>query len=227
MEKQYGYRAPIVGFIFDTFSKSDAETLGYAVKTLGTDRVYHVTLSPFGFSAKEVASGKFDMEYSRLFETMKASGGKFVFRTMHEMNGNWFSWSGDPKNFQLAYQRIWNLSRKAGMDRKNVLFDFSVNVEDLPSENGVVNGKMVYCSAATKKKTGCATFEDFSPGDSYVDVVGLSLYNWGRGRNATWATWKSFSDMLLKSKMQAFQRIGKYNKPIFIDEVGTTAVDFQ
>lgn len=99
-------------------------------------------------------------------------------------------------------------------------------MEDLPSENGAVDGKIVYCSAATKKKTGCPTFEDFYPGDAYVDAVGLSLYNWGRGRNASWATWKTFSDMLLKSKMQAYQRLGSYNKPMFIDEVGTTAVDF-
>ncbi len=93
LEKSYGYKAPVVGFIFDTFTPSDADTLARSIATLGTDRVYHITLSPFGYSSAQVAGGEFDAAYIRLFQTMKKSGVKFVFRTMHEMNGSWFSWS--------------------------------------------------------------------------------------------------------------------------------------
>ncbi len=227
LEQKYSFRAPIVGFIFDSFSTEDAKTLSANIKNLGVDRIYHVTLSPLGLSAKAVADGKFDVAYSRLFATMKESHGKFIFRTMHEMNGNWFSWSGDPQNYQIAYKRIWNLSRTAGLDRNNILFNFAVNIEDLPSENGVVNGKIIYCSQTTKQKTHCKTLEDFYPGSEYVDMASLSMYNWGRGRNASWAKWQSFKSLLIGSKMQTFERLKLYGKPIFLDEVGTTAVDFE
>jgi len=146
---------------------------------------------------------------------------------MHEMNGNWFSWSGDPKNYQIAYKRIWNLSRAAGLDRNNILFNFAINIEDLPSKNGKVNGEMIYCSPAVKKKLGCITAEDFYPGSEYVDMTSLSMYNWGRGRNASWAKWQSFQDMLMNSKMNTYTRLKLYGKPIFLDEVGTTAVNFE
>lgn len=136
IEQKYHFTSPIVGYIFDTFTEKDAAHLRTAVKTLGTDRVYHVSISPFGLTAAEVAQGKYDEEYRRFFKIVKESGAKFLFRTMHEMNGSWFSWSGDPYNFKRAWERVYNLSREAGLDTSNILFIFSVNYQDLPSANG-------------------------------------------------------------------------------------------
>ena len=133
LEKEHGFKSPIVGYIFDTFEESDAQHLKTAVEKLGTDRVYHVGISPFGLSAAEVASGSYDKQYIRFFQVVKESKAKFLFRTMHEMNGSWFSWSGDQENFKKAWVHIYELSRKVGLDKSNILFIFSVNSEDLPA----------------------------------------------------------------------------------------------
>ena len=188
--------------------------------------MYHVTLSPLGFNARQVADGVYDTEYRAFFQIVKDSGAHFIFRTMHEANGSWYSWSGDPENFKLAWRHIWNLSREIGLTDQNVLFDFSVNSEDLPSSDGTIGGPMVFCTPEYKAKNHCKSFEDFYPGDGYVDIVGVTLYNWGRGRAENWATWKTFSELLNNEKMNTFARMKSYKKGIFIDEVGTTAVDF-
>lgn len=143
------------------------------------------------------------------------------------MNGSWFSWSGDPEAFRKAWVHIHALSREEGLDASNLLFIMSMNSQDLPSEDGSVNGKMVFCSPERKKKTGCVSFEDYYPGNRYVDILGMTLYNWGRGRSEEWAVWRSFPELLNDPKTRMFERIKSYGKPIFLDEVGTTAVDFE
>lgn len=226
IKKYYKVYSDAVGYIFDTFEQEDSDFLANAIKTLGEDRVYHITISPLGHSAEEVANGVYDAEYRRFFSMAKESKAHFIFRTMHEANGNWYSWSGDPAHFKLAWKHIWNLAREAGLTNANILFDFSVNSEDLPSADGSVGGTIVYCTQDQKKKTGCKTFEDFYPGNEYVDIMGMTLYNWGRGRSESWAKWRTFAELLTDPRMNTFARIKSYKKPIFIDEVGTTAVDF-
>jgi hypothetical protein len=93
LEKKYAFRADTIGYIFDTFSKNDADAMNNAINTLGKDRTYHVTLSPLGYTAKEVANGAYDKEYRAFFELAHTSRAHFIFRTMHEMNGSWYSWS--------------------------------------------------------------------------------------------------------------------------------------
>lgn len=54
----------------------------------------------------------------------------------------------------------------------------------------------------------------------------MSTYNWGRGRSESWAEWKSFADILDQKPNTPYIRLARFHKPIFIDEVGTTAVNF-
>lgn len=185
-------------------------------------------ISPFGYSAAEVASGVYDTQYIRFFEAVKETKAKFLFRTMHEMNGSWFSWSGDPESFKKAWVHIYELSRKAGLDNSNILFIFSVNSEDLPSlEEGVIGGEMIFCTPKLRLETLCKALEDYYPGDEYVDMMGLSLYNWGRGRPESWAHWNNFYTLFDNRSSDIYPRLQSYKKPIFLDEVGTTAVDFK
>lgn len=186
-----------------------------------------MSISPFGLSAAEVARGKYDEEYRRFFKIVKESGAKFLFRTMHEMNGSWFSWSGDPYNYKRAWERVYNLSRDSGLSASQLLFIFSANYQDLPSRDGIVGGEMVFCTTLARIESGCKTFEDYYPGDKYVDLMGVTLYNWGRGRSESWAHWTTFAGLLHSPSTDMFTRISGYNKPIFLDEVGTTAVDFK
>lgn len=82
----------------------------------------------------------------------------------------------------------------------------------------------IACTPALKKSTKCKTMEDYYPGSLYVDLVGVTFYNRGKGRHhrqrltpsqiiedPTWST---------RSRLQAF------GKPLIVDEVGTTAVNY-
>jgi hypothetical protein len=102
----------------------------------------------------------------------------------------------------------------------------SVNSQDLPTADGSVGGEMISCSPVNKKLKKCLSFEDYYPGNEYVDVMGLTLYNWGRGRGEYWAKWRTFPDLLLDKNTKMFSRLASYGKPIFLDEVGTTAANF-
>ena len=93
IENIFKFKTNAVGYIFDTFNEDDARHLMSGIITLGRDRVYHVTVSPMGLSARDVANGKYDEEYRRFFAIAKRSNARFIFRTMHEMNGSWYSWS--------------------------------------------------------------------------------------------------------------------------------------
>lgn len=86
---------------------------------------------------------------------------------------------------------------------------------------------MIYCTPKLHAATLCKSLEDYYPGDEYVDMMGLSLYNWGRGRPESWARFKSFYELFDNRSSDIYARLRSYSKPIFIDEVGTTAVDFK
>lgn len=52
---------------------------------------------------------------------------------MHEMNGGRYPWSGNPTSFKQAWRHIYQLSREAGLDQSQILFDFSTNGWDMPT----------------------------------------------------------------------------------------------
>ena len=141
--------------------------------TLGLDRIYHISLSPNSFTAQQVADGKFDKQYKEFFALVKSGDVKVIFRTMHEFNGGRYPRSSKPVAFKKARIHVRNLSREAGLTTQNILFDFSLNARDLPEKNGNPNqrGIFVSCTQAAKAKLKCPTFEDYYPGDKYVDLM--------------------------------------------------------
>ena len=87
MEARYDLMLPMVSFIWDDYDKLAQSVVNQLPRTLGTGRVYHITLSPRHYTAEQVYGGYFDREYTLLFKHIKNTGIKVVFRTMHEMNG--------------------------------------------------------------------------------------------------------------------------------------------
>jgi hypothetical protein len=87
IEENYNLTLPMVSFIRDNYDAQSQETLTDLPSTLGTGRVYHITLSPRAYTAQQVAGGIYDWEYSLLFKNIKEASIKVIFRTMHEMNG--------------------------------------------------------------------------------------------------------------------------------------------
>ena len=74
---------------------------------------------------------------------------------MHEMNGGRYPRSNDPDNFKKAWKRVRDLSREAGLDAKNIQFDFSLNIHDMPALRGYEpsqNAKLLSCTPNRKAR---------------------------------------------------------------------------
>lgn len=54
-EKENNATLPIIGIIFDAYSSDEQKKLSDIVRALGTGRIYHISISPFGYTAEEVA----------------------------------------------------------------------------------------------------------------------------------------------------------------------------
>lgn len=284
IEEKYNFDFPIIAFIFDPRSEKVEQTLTQLKKNFWENKIYHITISPNMFSAKEVFEWKFDDNYKKFFELVKENNLKVIFRTMHEMNGGRYPRSSNPIYFKKARIHVWNLSRELWLDQKNILFDMSVNHRDMPTKykpwqtaNLIkCNQKNKYKEITTKifvetwymiknietkiakpqstfakiwwreieydtiwqtisipypiyetkvkKEHNCYTFEDYYPWDKYVDIMWVTFYNrW----KASYNRHRLYPNQILNDpNRDTLSRIKKIKKPIFIDEVWTTAVRY-
>jgi hypothetical protein len=105
------------------------------------------------YSLQEIIAGKWD-PYIRRFARLLRSYHRPVFlRFAHEMNGDWYEWSGRPKEYVAAWRHVHGL------------FD----------EEGATNVKWVW--SPNVNWDGRHPFEPYYPGDRYVDWLGLDGYN--------------------------------------------------
>jgi beta-mannanase len=148
-----------------------------------------------------IANGDFDA-YMRTWATqLKALGAPIYLRPMHEMNGNWYPWSGvtngnSPAVYVQAWRRMVGIFRGAGAS--NVRFVWSPNNVDVPASNAM---------------------ERYYPGSSYVDVLAVDGYNWGSGAPQN-GGWQSFNAVFRR----AYDRLRALGpQPIWIAEIGTSA----
>lgn len=227
IQEEYDLDIPIVAFIFDPRNDNVQKQLSGLNDKLGPDKIYHISISPNHYSAKQVAEGNFDEQYKQFFETIKKHNLRVIFRTMHEMNGGRYPRSSNPTTFKQAWIHVRNLSREVGLTKSNILFDMSVNARDLPAKGGKPSqtATFIQCQQAVKSKWKCPTFEDYYPGDTYVDLMGVTFYNRGKGNSNRR---RGTPDMIVNAAgRKTLDRLKKFNKPIFVDEVGTTAVNYE
>lgn len=222
IQEKYNFDFKIVWFIFDPRSEDVIWMMNNLNKFLWTWKIYHITLSPNSYSAKQVTEWIFDEQYKKFFQTIKENDLKVIFRTMHEMN--WWRyprWS-NPEQFKKARIHVRNLSREEWLDQNNILFDFSVNHRDMPTnETPSQSAKLITCN---KYKTDCYKFEDYYPWDNYVDIMWVTFYNWWK---ATYSRQRYSPNRILNdTNRDTLSRLKSFNKPIFIDEVWTTAVRY-
>lgn len=225
---QDGKKIDIIWLIFDHYTDAESVYLHKVVETLGTGRVYHISLSPYGYTAAQVANGMYDVEYTRFFADIKKLGITVVFRTMHEMNGGRYSRSSKPDDFKKARKYIHTMARKDfDLQSDRLLFSLSFNSQDLPTTEAIPTQQShyEYCSQRRiDNRWRCPRMEDYYPWSSYVDLVGVTLYNRGRSRADNWSVWKDPEYLLTENNL--IGRLSQRNKPIIIDELGTTAVNF-
>lgn len=223
IENKYNVNLPVVSFIFDPRDENDVlNSIDRIIEILWTDRVYHFTISPDMYSANDVVLWKFDAKYSAFFKKIKEKNLHVIFRTMHEMNGWWYPRSSNPEKFKAAWIHVWTLSRVAWLNEENILFDFSVNHRDMPT-NWVPSqsAPLIQCNIG---KDDCYHFEDYYPWDEFVDVVWFTFYNrWKANSNRLWLT---PTQILYDPNWNTYERVKALNKPIVIDEVATTSVRY-
>lgn len=112
---------------------------------------WDATLGPYRLST--IVAGNHDAYLRQWAEGVRALGFDIYFRPMHEMNGNWYPWSGEPELYVAAWRYI----------------------VDIFDEYGADNAKWVWCVNAAD--VGGIPMERYWPGSSYVDVMGIDGYN--------------------------------------------------
>jgi hypothetical protein len=146
-----------------------------------------------GTKLAPIARGGQDSVIEAAAKKLAAYGKPMLLRWAWEMNGDWFEWGGpqnggDPGLYVTAYRRIHRIFRANGAD--NVAFVWSPNWNSSPN-------------------TRSNAMSRYYPGDSYVDWVGVSGYDFYRESPTT----------LFRPVVSAY---GK-RKPIIVTE--TAAID--
>ncbi|WBL23115.1 glycoside hydrolase family 26 protein [Zunongwangia sp. HRR-M8] len=132
-------------------------------------------------------------QLSLFFNSLKDEEGKaipVIFRPFHEMNGAWFWW-GKGRCTPEDYKKLW------------------IKTQQLFFENGVHNLLYAY---SPNTMSSAEDFDRFYPGDQYVDVLGVDIYN------------HSGDEEFIRSVTQNLQLLKKKsiakNKPFALTETG-------
>jgi len=151
----------------------------------------------------DIESGKWDQYIQKWGKDAASFGKPVMVRWGHEMNGNWYPWSGprngnNPALYVSTYRRVHDLVVKAGA--KNVIWLWSPNANSVPEAEFNLA-------------------EAYYPGDDYVDWIAVDGYNWGASKDTS--SWQSFDEIFAKP----FSDIARYapSKPIMVGEVASTS----
>jgi mannan endo-1,4-beta-mannosidase len=136
----------------------------------------------------DIVSGKYDALIDDWAAAIRSLDVSVVIRFAHEMNGGWYPWSSDPRLYKQVFQYV--VDRFRSNKTMNVSWVFAPNRDD--------------------GGTG-RNYQDYYPGDRFVDCVGISGYNWGDTQ--PWSRWTSFRDTFLDMVVS----LSRYNMPILLD----------
>ncbi len=155
------------------------------------------------YSLQNIIDGTFDTYLTKWANDAKSFGYPIFLRFAHEMNGNWYPWSGylngqasGPSRFISAWRHVYNIFKTAGAT--NVTFVWNVNVTSVPGDSW-------------------NDIENYYPGDDYVDWIGIDGYNWGAVTDTSGTTtWQDF-DSIFYSVCSSLS-LAHPRKPIMIGE---------
>jgi beta-mannanase len=142
-----------------------------------------------------IAAGTYDGSLRRAADLAKSLPFDVMIRFGHEMNGDWYRWSGQPAAYVAAWRHIVTVFRHEGAS--NVKWVWSPNVDQ-----------------------GSYPFAKYFPGDSWVDYVALDGYNWGTAGVGT-DRWQTLSQVFSSS----YEQITRMStKPVIIAETSSSDV---
>ncbi|TKJ33129.1 glycosyl hydrolase [Blastococcus sp. CCUG 61487] len=154
------------------------------------------------YSLGTILAGEHDGYIDLFADSVAVYGRPVTIRLMHEMNGNWYPWSGTVNGNRVEeFVQAWRY------------------VHDRFVARGVTNVDWLWAPNAVYP--GSAPLAPYYPGDAYVDAVGVSNYNWGDDRRDGWNTsWTSFVDLFDPSfaELRAIT-----SRPIWVSETGSSS----
>ena len=145
----------------------------------------------------QILNGEYDEFLKNYADSVVASEQPVLFRVGNEMNGDWCPYSGyqtsrDPSLFVEFYRYVYDFFRRAGAN--NIIWVWNPNGKSFPDFKW--NNEIMYY-----------------PGDDYVDVIGLTLYN--TGNYYPGEHWTGFAELY---DNVYYPYLNKYDKPFMITE---------
>ena len=127
----------------------------------------------------DVLAGKWDGYVDTWGRAAAAKGGRIVLRFGHEMNGNWYGWSGSANGGTQAaadqFKAVWRRvrTRLHAVGATNVEMAWCPNHESVPAD------------------AAWNTPSAYYPGAGQVEWLCMDGYNWGTSQTVTANGWKS------------------------------------
>jgi hypothetical protein len=142
-----------------------------------------------------LAAGDYDSYLHKAAALAKTLPFEVMIRFGHEMNGDWYGWSGNPTGYVNAWRHIVGVFR----------------------QDGATNVKWVWSPTVDY---GHYSFASYFPGDSWVDYVALDGYNWGTAGVGT-NRWENLYEVFASSYAKITQLS---SKPVIIAETSSSEV---
>ncbi|HEX6372768.1 MAG TPA: glycosyl hydrolase [Longimicrobium sp.] len=153
------------------------------------------------FPLHRIARGDYDGDLRAWARAARDFGTPILAEFGTEMNGRWFPWNavhnGDSRGarrFREAYRRIIRIAREEGAH--NVTWVFHVNHQDYPARSW-------------------NRFEEYYPGDAWIDWIGVSVYGAQKPTDTTWPQFRPLMDAVYP-RLTALSS----SKPIVLLEFG-------
>jgi hypothetical protein len=194
LEAELGRQLDVVHWFMNWDHAYDAR-MAAAVAAGG--RAPLISWQPMRQDVRDIAAGVHDDVLRSWAQGVRAASPDLVYlRPFPEMNGEWVPWNGDPDGLRAAWIRMTAVFAAEGAD--NVRWVWSPNVTDQP-------------------RTEANRMERYYPGDAYVDVLGLSGYNWGETR--PYIGWRSFETVFATG----YERITALGpQPLWLTELASS-----
>ncbi len=164
-----------------------------------------------------ILDGKYD-DYIRGFARDAAAFKRpLLLRWGHEMNGDWYAWSGK-RNGGATTDAFGDPQKADGPERFVATFQY---IHKLFEEEKATNVLWVWCpNVAMTGPLGepWNAIANYYPGDAYVDWLCVDGYNWGTSQS--WSSWQTFDQVYQQSYAQ-LQAINA-SKPMMIGEFASS-----
>ncbi|MDQ3190408.1 MAG: glycoside hydrolase family 26 protein [Bacteroidota bacterium] len=148
-----------------------------------------------------IVEGHFDYLFYEWADRIKQVNGTVILRILHEFNGNWYPWCISKNDFDAElYIRAFR------------------HIREIFIRENVNNVKFIWCpNSMSIPQESWNNIMDAYPGDSYVDFVGLDIYN-GAGEKGT-PVWRSFR----KEAIEHYYVLSELlpHKPLLLCEVAS------